>query len=111
MPLPIFTLDYLACEETLSRSVLVSDFENGAEQRRVRHEKDLIGFSLESTNLTKTQMQAYRTFYKARGGMEDTFTFVSPLDDVSYTVRFNGNLQTTFQAGVYSVKFSFVRVI
>ncbi|NQU44506.1 DUF2460 domain-containing protein [bacterium] len=111
MPLASFTLDYLSCEETFSRAVLVSAFENGAEQRRARHEQNLLGFTLESTNLTKTQMQAYRAFYEARGGMEETFTFTSPFDDTAYTVRFNGNLQTSYAAGVYSVKFAFVRVI
>jgi hypothetical protein len=52
-------------------------------------------------------MQAYRTFYTNQGGPETAFTFVSPFDDVTYTVRFEGNLQITFQAAVFSVKFAF----
>lgn len=99
-------------EEVLDYNVLVSEAENGSEQRRLRHDRALIGFKIKTPVLTKTQMQTYRTFMIGKYGALTSFTFTSPFDDVEYTVRFEANsFRTTYQSGVFQSSFELKRVL
>ena len=67
---------------------LITEFENGSEQRRqvwttVRH-----GFRLQYNAVSLATAEAIRAFFEARKGAYESFTFVNPTNSVSYTVRF-----------------------
>ena len=106
--MPEFTInEHALCREILGRDVLISDFEDGSEQRRERHGRDVLGFHFTAQNLTKSLYQSIRAFYVARGGPRDGFTFTSPFDDQTYNVRFNGQIEGDFHGGVYDCEWEF----
>jgi len=103
-----FSLATESIEEVLDYPVLVSQFENRAEQRRLKFDKKIVAFKMKTPFLTKTKMQAYRTFLINKYGPLTSFTFTSPFDDVEYTVRFvPKSFKTLFTQGVYQCNFEF----
>ena len=103
-----FSLAREKCEEILNYDVLITRYENQSEQRRLVQDTKVIGFKIESPWRTKTQMQAYRNHLIGVYGALDTFTFVSPFDDVNYNVRYEPEtFTTTFVKGLYRCKFNF----
>lgn len=106
-----FALARESIEEILDYDVLVSQFENGAEQRRLVHENAVIGFKIRTPVLTKTQMQAYRTFLIGKYGGLTSFTFTSPFDDTEYNVRFvEKSFHTVYEGGIFRCEFEFAKV-
>lgn len=106
-----FALSRESCEERLDFAVAVSEFENGVEQRRLKHANSLIGFKIKSPVLTKTQMQAYRSFIVGKYGALTSFTFTSPYDDTEYDVRFvPGSFRTIYEAGIFRCEFEFEKL-
>jgi len=106
--MPEFTLEYTTCEEVLGRAVLISAFEDGSEQRREQHGRDMLGFRFTSTRCSLVLYQSYRTFYTTQGGELDGFTFTSPYDATIYNVRFNGEFRGSYNAGLFDCEWSFV---
>ena len=103
-----FTLMRESCTEILDYSVLISEFENGDEQRRLVHSYPLLGFKIKSPVLTKARYGTYRAFFVQKYGASNSFTFTSPFDDVEYTVRFEpGSFKASFGDGVYQCEFEF----
>ncbi len=103
-----FNLARESCEEILDYPVIVSDFENDTEQRRLKHANKIIGFKIISPVLTYDQLQDYRDFFIAKYGALNSFTFTSPFDNTEYTVRFVQNsFKARFDAGVYKCEFEF----
>jgi len=103
-----FDLAVESIEEIIDYAVLTSRFENGAEQRRLKHTNPIIGFRITSPTLTKTQMQAYRAVFTAKYGALTSFTYTSPFDDTEYTVRFSeGSFKTVYRDGVFQCSFEF----
>ncbi len=103
-----FELNRENCEEVLDYSVAVSEFENGVEQRRLKHSNKIIGFKIKSPILTFEQLQDYRDFFISKYGILNSFTFTSPFDNEEYTVRFVPNtFKVKFADGVYQCEFEF----
>lgn len=99
-------------EEIIDFEVLETEYESGAEQRRLKHDKTLIGFRIKTPALIKPQMQEYRDFFIGKYGTLDSFTFTSPFDDVEYKVKFEkGSFRTIFEQGYYRCEFAFKRVL
>jgi len=93
-------------EEILDFDVVLSKFESQAEQRRLRGQRALLGFRVRCSVATKTEMQAYRAYFVARFGSYEAFPFISPFDDVAYTVRFvDRSWRNVFARGVFRVEF------
>lgn len=91
-------------------TVLASTFENEAEQRREKVDRDLIGFKIQTPALTYSQFQSYLSFYTSRRSLT-SFTFTSPFDNTEYTVRFvKGSFESSFQDGHYRCSFEFKRL-
>jgi hypothetical protein len=74
--------------KTVAFKTLISQFENGAEQRRKKWSQGKLTFTLIWNAITPTNMAILWNFYIARLGSYDAFTFVDPLTTSSYTVRF-----------------------
>ena len=107
-----FELARESCEEILDYSVLVSEFENNAEQRRLKAQNKVLGFKIKSPVLTYTQLQDYRDFFISKYGALTNFTFTSPFDGVEYYVRFEPNtFKTSYESGIYKCEFEFRRVL
>ena len=92
---------------------LVSDFENGAEQRRSRRSKIKRKFTLEYSNRTQAEKDAVEDFFDAKLGRLTAFTFTNPNDSTDYTVRFN---MDNFEAsrvgpGLYNFTVELIEVI
>jgi hypothetical protein len=103
-----FNLARESCQEMLDYNVIVSESENASKEYRLKNTGAVGGFKIRSPQLTKTQMQAYRDFIKAKYGAYTSFTFTSPFDDVEYTVRFvPGSFATTFESGTFQCSFEF----
>jgi len=77
--------------EEIAYNVITTDFENGAEQRRLKSENPKTIFTINFFPKTLTEATAIKAFFKARQGSYDTFTFTNPLDSVEYTVKFMDN--------------------
>ncbi len=75
-------------EEELNYDTLISQFENGFEQRRSRRASPLRKFKLAFKTRTKTEMEAVRDFFKAKKGALTSFSWLNPNDSVEYNVRF-----------------------
>lgn len=105
----VFDLRIEIVAETLRYPIARSKYANQAsEQRRLLANKEITGFRFDAPNATKEQMQLYRDFYKARKGELESFTYVSPFDDIAYTCRFDGAIESKFEGGVFKVSFVFV---
>jgi phage-related protein len=66
---------------------LVSQFENGVEQRRVLRGKRY-AWELTFTNRSQAEADAILAFFESKDGMATSFTFRPPDEAVDYTVRF-----------------------
>ena len=107
-----FALAIESVEELLDYEVLESKFENGSEQRRLKHTSALIGWRCKSPALTLTGMGTYRTFFTGKYGSLTSFTWTSHVDGVEYTVKFSkGSFRITREGGYYRVVWDFERVI
>ncbi len=103
-----FALARESCEEVVDFDVIISEFENGAEERRLKNTSPVIGFKIKSPVLTYTQLQAYRNMILTKYGALTAFTFTSPFDQTEYNVRFvPGSFKSTYQSGVFQCSFEF----
>jgi len=86
-----FPRGYPYIRESIS-NVIIAEFENGAEQRR-----DLWGgktkkvFELQFNVNTKAEITAIHDWFVSKVGPAQTFPFVCPIDNQTYTVRFAQN--------------------
>lgn len=99
-------------EETLEYKTLVSEFENGAEQRRRKWANPLSKWTLRFRNRTKADMETVRDFFKSKYGSFTVFTWTDPNDSVEYTVRFvEDSFKFSMKAhGIYDFDFEFIEV-
>jgi len=75
-------------EENIRHSTLVSNFENGAEQRRAKWASPKRFFKLNYKYRSKVDYETMRTFVLARSGSYDSFLWVNRADGNTYAVRF-----------------------
>ncbi len=92
--------------QTTEFSTVMSEFENGAEQRRAKWASDFKKFDCRFENRPKTDFTTLQAFFEAREGKYDTFEFTNPEDSVVYTVRFDDDkLEISHKTAlVYSFK-------
>jgi len=99
-------------EESLEYKTLISEFENGAEQRRRKWTSPLRKWRLRFNNRVKTDMQSVRDFFKSKYGAFMAFTWTNPNDSVEYSVRFvEDSFKFTMKAHeVYDFEFDLMEV-
>lgn len=102
-----FNLSYESLRESDDSPVIISEFGDGSEVRRKQHDGPEKAFSLRTGWLNKTAMAVYQAFYAARDGELESFTFTSPTDDTTYTVRFAKQLRIEQTNGVFRVQMDF----
>lgn len=78
--------DIARIDETIETNVLISEFDTGPEQRRVKgppRRKWALRFRKDQVDA-----DAIWSFYVERRGAFEAFLWTNPLDDIEYTVRF-----------------------
>lgn len=99
-------------EETPSFKTLISEYENGAEQRRAKWSTPLREFRLIFRNRTATEYAEALDFFKSKLGAYTSFTWTNPNDSIEYTVRYKDDsikfTRTAYQ--VYSYEYALVVV-
>ena len=100
-------------EEEVAFNTLISQFENGVEQRRATRANSIRKFNLVFKTRTKAEMQAVRDFFIGKKGMLTSFTWNNPNDSTDYTVRF---VDDTFKHqnvayGIYDFNLSLIQVL
>jgi len=81
--IPDYTVD-----ETVTFKTAVSEFENGAEQRRKKWANPQRKWSLKFHNRKKSEVEAVKAFFTGKFGALTAFTWTNPNDGVEYSVRF-----------------------
>jgi len=69
-------------------NVRITEFENGAEQRALTSSTPRRTFSCTTRTLRANEKAYLVGFYTARKGAFESFTWVNPLDNGTYRVRF-----------------------
>ena len=82
-----FTPDFVV-DENVQYKTLVSEFENGTEQRRRKWSTPLRKWSLRFHNRTQSELNAIKSFFISKYGSLRAFTWTNPNDGVEYVVRF-----------------------
>ena len=103
--------DYVYDEE-IQYQTLISNFENGYEQRRAKWATPLRKFHLVYKNRTTTEIGTLKTLFTTKLGRATAFTWTNPNDSVEYSVRFDED-SFKFQNkayGVYDAEFSLIQV-
>jgi phage-related protein len=103
--------DYVYDEE-IQYKTLISQFENGYEQRRGKWANPLRKFTLVYNNRTTTEIGTLKTLFTTKLGALTSFTWTNPNDSVEYTVRFDADsFKFSNKAyGVYDLQFSLTQV-
>lgn len=78
-------------EEGVESSTIITEFENGVEQRRSKWGRVKRKFKLVFKNRTKSEFEDVRDFFINKLGAYQSFTWENPNDNVVYTVRFEEN--------------------
>ncbi len=91
---------------------IISQFENGAEQRRSRWANPLREWVLQFRNRSASDLSTIQDLFDAQKGQYGAFDWLNPLDAVTYTVRFK---EETFEVGnsaygFYDFQFELIEV-
>lgn len=92
---------------------IISQFENGVEQRRPRRTNTIREWTLQYRNRPASEVATIQTMFDSVKGAYNSFTWTNPLDSVDYNVRFKEDtLDVSAKAyNVYDVEFSLVEVL
>ena len=88
MPSDLVLMPDYVYDEEIKYKTLVTEFENGYEQRRTKWNAPLRKFTLSYINRTSTELGTLKTLFTTKLGMATSFTWTNPNDSVEYTVRF-----------------------
>ena len=104
---PDFTI-----EEQPEFDTLISDYELGVEQERSKRTYPLRSWKLQFLDRTQAETDVIRNFFISKKGAFTHFTWINPIDNVEYYVRFQSNsLNIQFKAyDVYDIECVFQEV-
>jgi phage-related protein len=96
-------------------NVLISESEYGYEQRRKKHSFDRRLFAFTFSVRKTVEMNQIETFYKARNGAEEAFTWTDPVSSEEITMRivpnsYKKNPMTKGASPIWSISFQTVEV-
>lgn len=100
-----FTLGIHHFGEAPTYPVLISEFGDGTEQRRLVSTNKNVIYDCTSPTLTEIKIDEYRDFFDAREGEFESFTWASPTGDL--TVRFQGTMSISHHFDGWRAEFSF----
>ena len=99
-------------EEEIQFDTLISEAENGYEQRRYRRQSSLRRFKLYFDNRVGSEMEDVRDFFISKKGAYSDFTWENPNDSTEYTVRFEDDTlkMKRIAFNIYSFQIAFREV-
>lgn len=99
-------------ETTKEFKTLISQFENGVEQRRAKWATGLRTWKLNYNNRTSTDLSTITTLFDTQKGALTSFTWTNPLDSTDYTVRFKEDSLNYSNSvyGLYNISFELIEV-
>lgn len=99
-------------EEEIKFDTLVSEFENGYEQRRAKRDTALRAWRLFFTNRTGAELAEVTDFFEEHKGSYESFSWENPNDEEEYTVRFKADTLKVKRVAfnIFSFEVSFVEV-
>jgi uncharacterized protein (TIGR02217 family) len=104
-PIPSFSFS-----KEIGYRTLISNFENGAEQRRNKWSQGKRQFTLTYKTLTLTEVTVIWDFFVARKGSFESFDYVDPTTSTTYVVRFMED-KFTFEEFAYLLTSSGINMI
>lgn len=92
---------------------IISEFENGIEQRRPRRTNKIREWNLQFRNRPASEVATIQTLFDANKGAYSSFTWLNPQDAATYTVRFKEDSfeHRNHAPGFYDFDFTLVEVI
>jgi phage-related protein len=100
-------------EQKPQYKTLISNFENGAEQRRPKRSGAITEYKLVYKNRNSTDLGIITALFEARKGSALSFTWLHPISGVTLTVRFKEDslnpLYTNY--GSYDVEFTLTTIL
>lgn len=89
---------------------LISEFEEGSEERRNPRSKRYGTWNVRSPNLTTAKENVWLAFYDTVNGSLDEFNFTDPKSGTIHTVRFDGPIRFERARSVSRATATFVEV-
>ena len=107
----ILAPDYVF-EQTPKYNTIISEFENGAEQRRAKRSTAITEYRLVYKNRDSTDLGTITTLFNAKLGALTAFTWTHPFSSETLTVRFKEDSLTynNTSYGIYNIEFSLVSI-
>jgi phage-related protein len=100
-------------EEKPQYNTLITNFENGVEQRRPTRSTAIREWTLQYRNRSSADMQTVLDLFNSKKGAYTAFDWTNPEDSVDYTVRFKEDslTKTMKHYGIYDFQFVLVEVL
>jgi uncharacterized protein (TIGR02217 family) len=113
MPSDFTLVPDFVLETTPSYNTLVSEFENGVEQRRAKWSQSRQSWRLQYKNRDSTDLGIVKTLFNAKLGAYGSFSWDNPEDSVTYTVRFKeDSFTSTYHSyGLWDFEFELIEVL
>jgi len=111
MPDFILAPDYVF-DENPQYLTLVSQFENGAEQRRAKRANAITEYRLIYKNRSQDDLDTVTTLFNAKKGALTSFTWTHPISGATKTVRFKEDslVYSNTNYLIYNFEFSLIEV-
>jgi phage-related protein len=92
---------------------LITNFENGVEQRRAKRVSPICEYTLQYRNRTSSDLSTIKTLFNNKYGAYTSFTWTNPEDSTDYTVRFKeDSLKYTYKSyGIWDFEFTLITVL
>jgi phage-related protein len=100
-------------DENPQYKTLISQFENGAEQRRAKRSSAITEYKLVYKNRTATDLGTITTLFNSKKGTLTSFTWTHPISASTLTVRFKEDSLTYSNTsyGLYDFEFNLVSIL
>ena len=97
-----------AFEDKTTFNTLVTEFENGVEQRRAKWATPIKSWKFVYKNRTASELSTLQTLFENKKGRYSSWTWTNPVDSQTYTVRFDTDeLLVMLKAyGIYDIEFT-----
>ena len=113
MPNDLILVPDFAFDQKPQYRTLVSNYENGAEQRRAKRAGAITEYRLVFKNRNSTDLGTITALFASKKGALTSFTFTHPISGATLTVRFKeDSLNYSYTAyGQYDIEFTVTTIL
>ena len=100
-------------DQTPQYKTLISEFENGAEQRRSKRSSAITEYRLIYKNISSTDKDTIVNLFGTKKGAYSSLTWTHPISSSTLTVRFKEDslTYTNTSYGLYDLEFTLVTIL